>query len=370
MVPHACYAHTSHVQYLRYGRAAAKASVQTARPPLVLRSNITAKENSDTQKYFLLHSSSMISYIMYHYRYSSQVLNLLRNHRRAAPGAEHELKPTSCPPEDSYAQPHQPPPRHCPLDTTICSKPSRAYDDEDDLAGWSGSGSSEGGGYDDDDDNSDAWNSYDDDEEGYGDDRFPSSGDGGGGRGRGTPSSSSSGLDYYSQEDDDQQEERGFWSDHDGDGGYDDDGYDDDDDDDMGGDSWDEEGDDTPPTSPRGRTSRGTSGMRAPPSRRPRPSAWTGDGGSSGRRRPSGRGVPPRGRSGARGSSSAVARYDQRGRRRAAPGGFAVRMPAVNGVALASALRRQMGTAKEAVGQAGSLAASTSKKLKREVIWD
>ncbi|CAM9466656.1 unnamed protein product [Ectocarpus fasciculatus] len=42
-------------------------------------------------------------------------------------------------------------------------------------------------------------------------------------------------------------------------------------------------------------------------------------------------------------------------------------MPAVSGAAIASALRQKMGTAAEAVGQAGSLAASTSQKLKREV---
>lgn len=95
---------------------------------------------------------------------------------------------------------------------------------------------------------------------------------------------------------------------------------------------------------------------------RPRPSAWTGDGGVSGSRRgrSSGRGSPL-GRAGPRGS---MGRY-QRGR--PTKQGFAVRMPTVNGAAIASALRRQMGTARDAVGTAGTLAASTSKKLKREV---
>ncbi|CAM9105357.1 unnamed protein product, partial [Pylaiella littoralis] len=250
----------------------------------------------------------------------------------------------------------------------------RVYEDEDDFARSSGSGSSDGGGHDDDDgddDNSDAWDSYGDDEDDE-DDQFPAGGRGGRSR-RTPPSPSYSDLDYYSQEEGDQEkegerEEGGFWSDDDADGGYDNDGYSSDGG--VGGDSWDEDDghDDTPPT-PKSRTNRGAGGTSAPPSRRPRPSAWTGDGGSSGRRRPSGRSVPPRGRSGAR-ERSEVARYDQRGRRRAAPPstrGFAVRMPAVSGAALASALRRQIGTAKEAVGQAGSLAASTSKKLKREV---
>lgn len=63
----------------------------------------------------------------------------------------------------------------------------------------------------------------------------------------------------------------------------------------------------------------------------------------------------------------AVERY-QRGR--PASGGFALRMPAVNSAAIATALKRQMGTAREAMGQAGTLAASTSKKLKREVRVD
>ncbi|CAM9159193.1 unnamed protein product, partial [Laminaria digitata] len=85
--------------------------------------------------------------------------------------------------------------------------------------------------------------------------------------------------------------------------------------------------------------------------RRPRASAWTGDDGSSG-----GGAQERRGR--------AVERY-QRGR--PASGGFALRMPAVNSAAIATALRRQMGTAREAVEQAGTLAASTSKKLTREV---
>ncbi|CAM9715790.1 unnamed protein product [Ascophyllum nodosum] len=95
-----------------------------------------------------------------------------------------------------------------------------------------------------------------------------------------------------------------------------------------------------------------------------RPSAWTGNDVPSGdRRRSRGRaGVPPR-----RGSSrGSVTRY-QRGRKPATRRGFSVRMPAVSGVAIASALRRQIGAARGAVAQAGSLAASTSKRLKREV---
>lgn len=96
-------------------------------------------------------------------------------------------------------------------------------------------------------------------------------------------------------------------------------------------------------------------GRRPARSSPPRPSAWTGDSkvrSSSGRRG---------GRGGGRGT---VARFH---RGAAARRAFGVQIPALDSVAIVSALRRQMGTAREAVGQAGSLAASTTKKLKREV---
>lgn len=96
-----------------------------------------------------------------------------------------------------------------------------------------------------------------------------------------------------------------------------------------------------------------------------RPSPWTGHDtsvpASGTRRRWTGRGVPPR-RKASRGS---VVRY-QRGRR-AVNRGFNVKIPAVSGAAIASVLRRQMGSAREAVEQASSIATSTSKRLKREV---
>lgn len=205
------------------------------------------------------------------------------------------------------------------------SQTHRAYEKEDDFADWSRSGSSEGDDY---GDVNNDWDSYDD----YGDDddeeavASGSLSDQGG---------YLSGSGSYSQE-----EEGELWSDNG-------DGYDGEN---MGGDSWDDDGSDTPAAPKSSRRSRAGG---AAPSRRPRPSAWTGDGSRTTGRRSSG--------------SSAVARY-QRGRRPApTTRGFAVRMPAVSGAAIASALRRQMGTAREAVGQAGSIAASTSKKLKREV---
>ncbi|CAM9896488.1 unnamed protein product [Ectocarpus sp. 4 AP-2014] len=199
-----------------------------------------------------------------------------------------------------------------------------------DIGDWSsGGGSSEEGG------DNDEWDSYDEDNDLFDEDEsgYPAVGTDAGRRTH-QPSSDHLGYDTGSYDDYSQgeQEDGGFWS---SEGGNEDpweDSYDDDD----------------VLASPKGRNS------RAPSRRKPRPSAWTGDGADgSGRRR-----------SGARGSS----RY-QRGRRAAAPTtrGFAVRMPAVSGAAIASALRQKMGSAAEAVGQAGSLAASTSQKLKREV---
>lgn len=215
----------------------------------------------------------------------------------------------------------------------------RTYRDEEVFDDWSGSGSGEGGGdFDDESDGEDDWDSYgdDEDEEAAGD---------------ATLSEDSSDLDYrdggggsgsFSRED-----EEDFWSDDDGFGGG------------GRGDSWDEDGG----SAPEAAKSRQRRAGGPPSSRRPRPSAWTGDDRIAGRRR------RQPGRSGAGGGSSVVSRY-QRGRPAPATRGFAVRMPAVNGAALASALRRQMGTAREAVGQAGSLAASTSKRLKREVVGE
>eukprot|EP00903_Cladosiphon_okamuranus_P009126 g8719.t1 len=216
-----------------------------------------------------------------------------------------------------------------------------AHEKEDDFADWSGGESSEGNEY---GDINDDWDSYDDEQEGgvaasglFTDQDLDGSG---------------SGSASYSREDDGDD----LWSDDDND--ISNDNYDDD----MEGDSWDDDRD--APASPTSRRTR----AGGAPSRRPRPSAWTGDGDRTTGRWPSGGGDRgrSRSRSGARGSS-AVARY-QRGRQPApATRGLAVRMPAVSGAAIASALRRQMGTAREAVEQAGSIAASTSKKLKREV---
>lgn len=94
-------------------------------------------------------------------------------------------------------------------------------------------------------------------------------------------------------------------------------------------------------------------------SRRPRPSAWTGDARSrsfrDGRR-------GGRGRS--RGVTGTMTRYRQGPAARRA---FGVQIPALDSAALAATLRRQIGTARAAVGQAGTVAASTTKKLKREV---
>ncbi|CBJ25752.1 weakly similar Glutamic acid-rich protein precursor [Ectocarpus siliculosus] len=197
-----------------------------------------------------------------------------------------------------------------------------------DFGDWSsGGGSSEEGG------DNDEWDSYDEDDDLFNEDEFgyPAVGTDAGRRTR-QPSSDDLGYDTGSYDYSQGEHEDGGWSSEGGDEHSWEDNYDDDD----------------VLASPKGRNS------RAPSRRQPRPSAWTGDGaGGSGRRR-----------SGARGSS----RY-QRGRRPAAPTtrGFAVRMPAVSGAAIASALRQKMGTAAEAVGQAGSLAASTSQKLKREV---
>lgn len=99
--------------------------------------------------------------------------------------------------------------------------------------------------------------------------------------------------------------------------------------------------------------------------RRPKPSAWTGDDGGSNKSSRASRSGRRGGRPG-RASQGSVVSY-QRGRPAGGSRGFGARMPAVSGAAIAATLRRQMGTAREAVGQAGSLAASTSKKLKREV---
>lgn len=90
----------------------------------------------------------------------------------------------------------------------------------------------------------------------------------------------------------------------------------------------------------------------------PRPSAWTGN--APGRRSASGRSV----RGAKRGGRGAVARYERGPATRRT---FGISVPVMNTGAMAQALKRQMGTAREAVGQAGSLAASTTKKLKREV---
>lgn len=194
------------------------------------------------------------------------------------------------------------------------------------FADWSsGGGSSEEG------DDNDEWDSYDEEDDSFDDGELGYTV--GADTGRRTRQPSADDLDYDSGSYDDYsqgEQEDGFWS---SEGGNED--------------SWEDRDDDDVLASPKGRNS------RAPSRRQPRASAWTGDGGGSGRRR-----------SGARGSS----RY-QRGRRAAAPStrGFAVRMPAVSGAAIASALRQKMGTAAEAVGQAGSIAASTSQKLKREV---
>lgn len=209
-----------------------------------------------------------------------------------------------------------------------CASTCRASSDFGDWSSGGGSSSEEGGG-------NDEWDSYDEDDDLFDEDEsgYPAVGTDAGRRAR-QPSSDDLGYDTGSYDDYSQgeQEDDGFWS---SEGGNEHSWEDNDDDDDV-------------LASPKGRNN------RAPSRRQPRPSAWTVDGaGSSGRRR-----------SGARGSS----RY-QRGRRAAAPTtrGFAVRMPAVSGAAIASALRQKMGTAAEAVGQAGSLAASTSQKLKREV---
>lgn len=90
-----------------------------------------------------------------------------------------------------------------------------------------------------------------------------------------------------------------------------------------------------------------------------RPSPWTGHDtsvtASGTRRRSTGRGS----------SRGSVVRYQRE--RRATNRGFNVKIPALSGAAIASVLRRQMGSAREAVGQAGTLATSTSKRLKREV---
>lgn len=223
------------------------------------------------------------------------------------------------------------------LPSTTSPIVKRAYEREDDFADWSGSESSEGNGYGDNNDDDD-WDSYDDDEE----EDAAASGS----------FTDQDHLDYldgsasYSQE----QDGDDLWSDNDNDN------YDD-----MGGDSWDDDSD--APVALRSRKTRAGGAL----SRRLRPSAWTGDSGrTTGRRSSGGDRGRDRGRSGARGSS-AVARYQRSRRPALATRGFAVRMPAVSGAAIASALRRQMGTARDAVEQAGSIAASTSKKLKREV---
>eukprot|EP00752_Nemacystus_decipiens_P005227 g4744.t2 len=216
-----------------------------------------------------------------------------------------------------------------------------AYEKEDDFADWSGSESS-GGDYH--GTNSNGWDSCGDDgdeeEDEAASDSFTDPDpldyhlDGGG-------------ASSYSREEDGDD----LWSDND----------DYDDGENTEADSWAEDISDAT-VAPRSRRSRTAGGA---PSRRPRPSAWTGDGRATGRR--SSGGGRGRGRSGGARGSSAVARYRRGGRPAPATRGFAVRMPAVSGAAIASALRRQMGTAREAVEQAGSIAASTSKKLKREV---
>lgn len=100
---------------------------------------------------------------------------------------------------------------------------------------------------------------------------------------------------------------------------------------------------------PESRSSRGA--------KRPRPSAWTGDS------------PPPRSsrrqkdRKFGGGGRGTVTRYQRRPPARPA---FGIQMPAFNTAAIASAFKRQMGTAVEAMGHAGSVAATTTKRLKRE----
>lgn len=90
-----------------------------------------------------------------------------------------------------------------------------------------------------------------------------------------------------------------------------------------------------------------------------RPSPWTGHDtsvtSSGTRRRSTGRGS----------SRGSVVRYQRE--RRAMNKGVNVKIPALSGAAIASVLRRQIGSAREAVEQASSIATSTSKRLKREV---
>lgn len=112
--------------------------------------------------------------------------------------------------------------------------------------------------------------------------------------------------------------------------------------------------DDRYATESRGHRRGGGSG-----SRRSRPSAWTGNARSR-----SFRDGRTGGRERSRDAPGTMTRY-RRGpvARRA----FGVQIPALDSAALAAMLRRQMGTARAAVGQASTVAASTTKKLKREV---
>ena len=261
---------------------------------------------------------------------------------------------------------------------TRLSRTPRGYpeDEQDDFAQWSDSGTDEGPG---------AWGSYDDTidapsgdssrDEFFDQESWDTSDRRNDRRRRQQPpptfssSSSSSSVGLDDRYDDDlnssgsslggASSEESFWgsSSSGGRGGRSSGGSSDED---LDLDSW-----DTHSSAPPRRST-------AQQQRRQRASAWTGDDSSSGSGGSRGRGRSDRWRSNGRGAQerrgrardTAVERY-QRGK--AAGGGFALRMPAVSSAAIATALRRQMGTAREAVGQAGTLAASTSKKLTREV---
>lgn len=117
--------------------------------------------------------------------------------------------------------------------------------------------------------------------------------------------------------------------------------------DDLGYDDWSDDGYEPPST---GRSSRRPS----------RGSGWTGSPSAGPGRHRSARAMRPAKRAG----PGAMVRYQ---RRRPVRQGFGLPLPAVDTAALSRALRRRMDTAREAVGQAGSLAATTTKKLQREV---